>query len=108
MTQVFDDVGNLVSVTVMRIDPNVVIAQKTKDKDGYAAVVLGMDDLKPIRQVNLMPDNFRKTLPPKEQSRNSGILRKRLQSAKPLGLIYLKVFVMWMPAEYPRARVFRG
>jgi len=30
MTQIFDDVGNLVSVTVMRIDPNVVIAQKNQ------------------------------------------------------------------------------
>ncbi|MDR1899208.1 MAG: 50S ribosomal protein L3 [Treponema sp.] len=47
MTQVFDDEGNLVPVTVMRVDPNVVIAQKTVEKDGYRAVVVGVDDMKP-------------------------------------------------------------
>jgi large subunit ribosomal protein L3 len=44
MTQVFDDDGNLVPVTVMRVDPNIVIAQKTEEKDGYNAVVVGVDD----------------------------------------------------------------
>ena len=46
MTQVFDETGNLVPVTVVRIEPNVVIAQKTEEKDGYKAVVLGIDELK--------------------------------------------------------------
>ena len=49
MTQVFDETGNLVPVTVVRIDPNVVIAQKTEEKDGYKAVVLGVDELKQSR-----------------------------------------------------------
>jgi large subunit ribosomal protein L3 len=47
MTQVFDEAGNLVPVTVMRVDPNIVIAQKTVEKDGYRAVVVGVDDMKP-------------------------------------------------------------
>jgi large subunit ribosomal protein L3 len=46
MTQVFDDEGNLVPVTVMRVDPNIVIAQKTEEKDGYKAVIIGVDDEK--------------------------------------------------------------
>jgi large subunit ribosomal protein L3 len=46
MTQVFDDAGNQVPVTVLRVDPNVVVALKTGEKDGYAAVILGVDDLK--------------------------------------------------------------
>jgi len=46
MTQVFDDIGNLVPVTVVRIEPNTVITQKTEEKDGYKAVVLGVDDCK--------------------------------------------------------------
>jgi large subunit ribosomal protein L3 len=46
MTQVFDEGGNLVPVTVMRVDPNVVVSQKTEKKDGYTAVVLGIDDMK--------------------------------------------------------------
>ena len=46
MTQVFDETGSLVPVTVVRIEPNVVIAQKTEEKDGYKAVVLGVGELK--------------------------------------------------------------
>jgi large subunit ribosomal protein L3 len=47
MTQVFDDVGSLVPVTVLRVDPNTVIALKEKEKDGYKAVVLGLGKKKP-------------------------------------------------------------
>jgi large subunit ribosomal protein L3 len=46
MTQVFDDAGNLTPVSVLRVDPNIVIAQKTAEKDGYTAVVVGLDDMK--------------------------------------------------------------
>ena len=46
MTQVFDETGNLVPVTVVRIDPNIVISHKTEEKDGYKAVVLGVDEVK--------------------------------------------------------------
>ncbi|MDR0718569.1 MAG: 50S ribosomal protein L3 [Treponema sp.] len=44
MTQVSDDAGNFVPVTVLRFDPNVVVAQRTKEKDGYEAVVIGVND----------------------------------------------------------------
>ena len=46
MTQVFDETGSLVPVTVVKVEPNVVVAQKTEEKDGYKAVVLGIDELK--------------------------------------------------------------
>ena len=46
MTQVFDEDGSLVPVTVIRVDPNVVIAKKTKETFGYDAVVLGLDEKK--------------------------------------------------------------
>ena len=47
MTQVFDENGNLTPVTVIRVEPNTVVATKTQEKFGYDAVVLGLDDLKP-------------------------------------------------------------
>ena len=46
MTQVFDEAGNLTPVTVIRVEPNTVVATKTKETCGYDAVVLGVDDLK--------------------------------------------------------------
>lgn len=41
MTQVFNDAGKLVPVTVVQCEPNVVIQKKTIEKDGYSAVQLG-------------------------------------------------------------------
>lgn len=49
MTQVFDESGNLVPVTVLRIDQNIVMALKTAEKDGYNAVLLGQDEMKKSR-----------------------------------------------------------
>ncbi|MCL2520419.1 MAG: 50S ribosomal protein L3 [Spirochaetaceae bacterium] len=46
MTQVFDDSGILVPVTVISIAKNIAIACKTEEKDGYKAVVLGSVDMK--------------------------------------------------------------
>jgi large subunit ribosomal protein L3 len=66
MTQVFDDEGNLVPVSVIRIDPNVVIAQKTQEQDGYAAVVLGLDDMKPSRVSKPCAGQFPENISPKK------------------------------------------
>jgi large subunit ribosomal protein L3 len=42
MTQVFDETGRLIPVTVIEFVPNVVVGKKTSDKDGYDAVVVGV------------------------------------------------------------------
>ena len=49
MTQVFDEKGNVVPVTVVEAGPCVVSQKKTVENDGYAAVQLGFGDLKPSR-----------------------------------------------------------
>jgi large subunit ribosomal protein L3 len=41
MTQVFDEKGTQTPVTVIQIDPNTVVGQRTPERDGYSAVVLG-------------------------------------------------------------------
>jgi large subunit ribosomal protein L3 len=51
MTQVFDDDGKMVPVTVVAAGPCVVTAVRTPDADGYAAVQLGYGDVDP-RRVN--------------------------------------------------------
>ena len=43
MTQVFDDAGRQLSVTVVQAGPCAVLQVKTSDKDGYDAVQLGFD-----------------------------------------------------------------
>ncbi|MDR0640692.1 MAG: 50S ribosomal protein L3 [Holosporales bacterium] len=42
MTQLFDDNGTQVPVTVLKVDPCTVVSLKVRDKDGYDAVQLGV------------------------------------------------------------------
>jgi large subunit ribosomal protein L3 len=51
MTQVWDEAGRLVPVTVVKAGPCVVTQVRTPDKDGYDAVQLGFGTIDP-RKVN--------------------------------------------------------
>lgn len=44
MTQVFNEDGKLIPVTVVACEPNVVLQKKTIENDGYEAVQLGFKD----------------------------------------------------------------
>ena len=46
MTQIFDDKGKVIPVTVVEAGPCVVAQKKTVEKDGYDAVQLGFQDIK--------------------------------------------------------------
>ena len=46
MTQIFDEVGNVVPVTVIEVGPCVVAQKKTVEKDGYNALQLGYMEAK--------------------------------------------------------------
>ena len=50
MTQVYDETGKLLSVTVIQAGPCTVMQVKTVETDGYNAVQLGYEDEKPSRQ----------------------------------------------------------
>ncbi len=45
MTQIFDESGKVVPVTVIEAGPCVVTQKKTAEKDGYEAVQLGFEDV---------------------------------------------------------------
>ncbi|GIK29482.1 MAG: 50S ribosomal protein L3 [Chloroflexi bacterium] len=49
MTQVFDDNGNIVPVTIIQAGPCHVTQIRSKDKEGYVAVQLGFAETKPTR-----------------------------------------------------------
>jgi large subunit ribosomal protein L3 len=51
MTRVYDDAGNHVPVTVLSLEGCSVVAQKTPERDGYAAVQLGSGEAK-IKRVS--------------------------------------------------------
>lgn len=47
MTQIFDEKGNIIPVTVIQAGPCFVTQIRTADKDGYVAVQLGYGETKP-------------------------------------------------------------
>ena len=49
MTQVFDETGNVVPVTVIQAGPCYVTQVRTADRDGYLAVQLGFEETKAKR-----------------------------------------------------------
>ena len=50
MTQIFDEQGRVVPVTVLSVSPNVVTQVKTVDNDGYSAAQIGFEDV-PVRKL---------------------------------------------------------
>ena len=46
MTQIFDETGKVIPVTVVEAGPCVVTQKKTNETDGYEAVQLGFEDVK--------------------------------------------------------------
>ena len=49
MTQVFDASGVLTPVTVIKIDDNVVVGERSVERDGYSACLLGAEEVEPKR-----------------------------------------------------------
>ena len=41
MTQIFDELGNIIPVTILKVGPCVVTQIKTKSKDGYDSIQIG-------------------------------------------------------------------
>ncbi len=52
MTQVFDDKGRVIPVTVVEAGPCRVVQVKTKERDGYEAVQIGFEEMKKAKRVN--------------------------------------------------------
>ena len=60
MTQVFDEKGNVIPVTVVEACPCVVSQKKTVENDGYAAVQMGYGDMKANKVTKPMKGHFAK------------------------------------------------
>jgi len=60
MTQVFADDGATVGVTVVEVEPSVIVQVKTKDKDGYDAIQLGYGRIKQKNVTKPLQGHFNK------------------------------------------------
>ncbi|MFI3260714.1 MAG: 50S ribosomal protein L3 [bacterium] len=82
MTQVFTKDGKLIPVTVVEVEPNVVMQVKTVETDGYSALKLGVFDKKEknasnpeignAKKANTNPKRFVKEIRNFEGSYNTG------------------------------------
>jgi large subunit ribosomal protein L3 len=90
MTQVFDETGNQFPVTVIRIEPNVVLGTKTKEADGYAAVVVGIDDMKKNHVTKPKAGQFPQEIPPKKKIREIRDFDKEVTVGDTLGIEVLE------------------
>jgi len=60
MTQIFDENGKVVPVTVIEAGPCVVTQKKTTEKDGYDAIQVGFDDIREKLVNKPMKGQFKK------------------------------------------------
>ena len=60
MTQIFDEKGNMIPVTVIEAGPCVVVQKKTTENDGYEAVQVGYGDVKANKVTKPMGGHFKK------------------------------------------------
>ena len=60
MTQIFDEAGKVIPVTVVEAGPCVVIQKKTTENDGYEAVQLGFGDVTTKHVTKPMQGHFAK------------------------------------------------
>ncbi|MDD6284873.1 MAG: 50S ribosomal protein L3 [Firmicutes bacterium] len=60
MTQIFDNAGNVIPVTVVEAGPCLVTFKKTNENDGYEAVQLGFGEIKASKVTKPMKGHFDK------------------------------------------------
>jgi large subunit ribosomal protein L3 len=60
MTQVFSDEGEFVPVTVIEVEPSVVMQKKTAETDGYDALQLGYGRVKQRNVTKALQGHFKK------------------------------------------------
>ncbi len=77
MTQIFEESGAAVAVTVLDVSPNLVVQKKSEEKDGYTALQLGFGDRRPSAVDKARQGHFQKAgVAPKRHLAESRISAK--------------------------------
>ncbi len=79
MTQVFEEDGTVVPVTVLKVGPCYVVDKMTEEKNGYSALVIAFGDMKESRARKADSGLYQKAgLPPKRWLKESRVSRAEL------------------------------
>ena len=113
MTQVFAEDGTAVPCTVLQAGPCVVVQRRTKDKDGYDAVQLGLVEfIKPQRVNKAMTGHFKKAgvAPMRYVRRSSDATIRRMKPSRATAFWWMvfRSANTWMSPASARARDFKA
>jgi len=61
MTQIFNEKGEFIPVTVVEAGPCIVVQKKTLENDGYNAIQVGFGDIKERRVIKPLKGHFKKS-----------------------------------------------
>ena len=83
MSQVWDENGFFVPVTLVDVSTNVVTAVKTEESDGYKAVQLGYGAIDPTKVTKPLAGHFAKACHPASPPRRGAHRRRRSVRGRP-------------------------
>jgi large subunit ribosomal protein L3 len=93
MTQVFDESGEVIPVTVIEAGPCFVTQKKTVDRDGYSAIQLGFEEIEQKRLTQGQWGHLRKNkLPPLRYLREIRVNEAELETYKEGQKISVSIF----------------
>ena len=112
MTQVFEEDGTVVPVTVLKVGPCYVVDKRTEEKNGYSALVIGFGDMKENRARKADIGLYKKAgLPPKRWLRESRVSKEELgkfEVGQPVGIDLFKKGDMVDVSGTSKGRGFTG
>ncbi|HUT65896.1 MAG TPA: 50S ribosomal protein L3 [Spirochaetota bacterium] len=80
MTQIFDEDGTVIPITVLKVGPCFVVDKRTEEKNGYSAVVLAFEDIKESRARKSELGLYKKAnITPKKQLSESRVSKEELE-----------------------------
>lgn len=80
MTQIFDEDGTVIPITVLKVGPCFVVDKRTEEKNGYSAVVLAFEDIKESRARKSELGLYKKAnITPKKQLKESRVSKEELE-----------------------------
>ena len=81
MTQIFEESGEAIPVTVLDASPNLVIQKKSEETDGYTALQLGFEDRRPAGIGKAQQGHFKKaSVAPKRHLAESRVSAKEAEA----------------------------
>jgi large subunit ribosomal protein L3 len=93
MTQIFDETGEAIGVTVLDASANTVVQKKTDENDGYTSLQLGFGERRPSRTPKALAGHFEKAgVAPKRHLAESRVTPEMAEEYELGGEVKVEVF----------------